>query len=246
MYAMQPPRLSQTLKYLLGIQFLTWLLLVMIGERLFALWAITPWLGLTPAAVWEKFYLWQFFTYIFIHSTDVSHLVLNLLMTWLIGSGLEMRWGSRKFILFYLFSGILSGAFYVAIMGILSFSGLIGDSVWIPVIGSSGAVFALLTAYGLIYRNQIIHLMFIFPMKALHFILLLGAMELLQLLSHGINGNPVAHLAHLGGILAGWILLRFWIRRPPVGSVKKRSSSHLQIIVNNNDQDEPKGVKYWN
>ncbi|MCX7674556.1 MAG: rhomboid family intramembrane serine protease [Bdellovibrionaceae bacterium] len=208
---------------------------------------MSSWLGLTPAAIWERFYLWQFVTYMFIHSLDVSHLVLNLLMTWLIGSGLEERWGSRKFLLFYLFSGILSGAFYVASMASLSLAGLVNDVVWVPVVGSSGAVFALLTAYGLIYRDQVIHFMFIFPMKAIHFVALLGAMELLQLLSHGVGGSPVAHLAHLGGVVAGWLLLRFWIRRSPrSGLIKKRPHAHLQIVVNNEDQDEPKRIKYWN
>lgn len=114
-----------------------------------------------------------------------------------------------------------------------------------PVIGASGAVFGLLLAYGIIYSERIIYLMMIFPIKAKYFTLLIAGIELVTILDNGFSG-PVANLAHLGGLLSGFLFLQFrkQLQRNYFKKLKRRGfkSPRLKIV---NDDDKKKSDFYF-
>ena len=150
--------------------------------------------GLRPELVVTGPYLWQVFTYMFLHSTNwLSHLLLNMLMLWMFGTELERLWGTRPFLKYYFICGIGAG-----IVTCFSF-------YHSTTIGASGAVFGVMLAYGLTYPNRQILLWFIFPMRAISFVLLCTGIELFSLL--GMQ-DGVAHFAHLGGMLFGYLYLK--------------------------------------
>ena len=150
--------------------------------------------GLLPNMVLHNLQLWRLVTYMFLHSTSwLSHLLLNMLMLWMFGTEVERVWGTREFVKYYFLCGI--GA---AVTTCLVFR----DS---NTIGASGAIFGVMLAYGLMYPNRQIFFWFIFPMRAISFVLLCTGIELFSLL--GLPDN-VAHFAHLGGMLFGYLYLK--------------------------------------
>ncbi len=147
------------------------------------------------------FHLWQLVTYSFLHGS-VMHLLLNMYALWLFGSRMENVWGSRSFTLYYFFCVI--GA---------ALTQLIAVNQDAPTVGASGGVFGVLLAFGLTFPNE--KLMLIFPpivLRAKWFVLIFGVIELWA----GVTGSEagVAHFAHLGGMLFGFLLLLYWWRHP--------------------------------
>ena len=157
--------------------------------------------GLTPVMVYRGPYLWQLVTYMFLHSTGwLSHLLLNMLMLWMFGTEVEKGWGTRLFVRYYFICGI--GA------GITTFLFNLPFYPSSTTIGASGAIFGVMLAYGLMFPNRQILFWFIFPMRAISFVLLCAGIEMFSLLSLQDGG---AHLAHLGGMLFGYLYLkRVW------------------------------------
>lgn len=170
----------------------------------FALWPVGSGAGLFGSAG-PHFQIWQLVTYAFLHG-GLMHLLLNMYALWLFGSRMESVWGSQGFAIYYFVCVV--GAGLVQLL-IASQSG----SVY-PTIGASGGVFGLLLAFGLTFPNE--RLMLMFPpieLQAKWFVLIYGLVELY----FGITGTlaGVAHFAHLGGMLFGFILLQYWRRHPP-------------------------------
>src|SRR5919112_1196710 len=151
--------------------------------------------GLVPQLVWNNLYLWQLFTYQFLHG-GLFHLLFNMLALWMFGGDLERRWGSIFFLKYY-FVSVLGG-------GILN--ALLTPNQMVPSIGASGGVYGILLAYGLIYPNQIVYFYFLFPIKMKHFVWIIGAIALYSSITSGQSG--IAHIAHLGGMLFGYLYLR--------------------------------------
>ena len=152
--------------------------------------------GLVPYDVTHNLFLWQLATYLFLHSTDLFHILLNMLALWMFGSSLEWLWGTRRFVRFYFITGI----------GAAVCSTLVAPNSTIPIIGASGAIYGLLAAYGILYPNQEMLFAFVIPMKAKYVVLILGALSFWMSIS--APGDGVAHVAHLGGMLFGWLYLR--------------------------------------
>jgi len=152
--------------------------------------------GLVPYLVWHEFYIWQLFTYQFLHG-GLMHLLFNMLALWMFGCDLERRWGS-EFFLKYFFVAVVGGA----ILNTLFLPGQIG-----PSIGASAGIYGILLAFGLIYPNQIIYFYFLFPIKMKYFVMIIGGIALLSSLDSGQGG--IAHLAHLGGMVFGYVYLRW-------------------------------------
>ncbi len=160
---------------------------------------------------------YQVFTYMFLHG-GVSHLFFNMFALWMFGRTLEYRLGSSRFLTYYLVCGIGAALLQLGV-GYAEYQhalevGSMGAMrlLYIPTVGASGAVFGLLLAFGVLYPNQIV--MLIFPpirLKAIWFVVLYGLLELLL----GVSGaqSGVAHFAHLGGMIWGFILLWWWRRR---------------------------------
>ena len=157
--------------------------------------------GLAPAAVIQEYFVWQLVTYMFLHSTGwLSHLLLNMLMLWMFGTEVEKGWGTRLFVKYYFICGIGAGI-TTCLFNYPFYPG-------VTTIGASGAIFGVMLAYGLMFPNRQILFWFIFPMRAINFVLLCAGIEMFSLL--GLQ-DGVAHLAHLGGMLFGYLYLkRVW------------------------------------
>jgi len=166
-----------------------------------------------------NFQIWQPITYMFLHG-GLMHLFFNMFLLWMFGKRLERVWGGTKFISYYLITGI--GA------GILIY--IFSDAV---TIGASGAIMAILFAYGYIYPNQILLLWFI-PMKAKYAILILIFMEISQELARN-PGDNISHIGHLGGMFIGFLYLKFghqMLKQLPFIKIKKTSNTNKNIDVN--------------
>jgi membrane associated rhomboid family serine protease len=172
----------------------------------FALWPIGAEQFGAPA-----FMPWQLATYAFLHDpSSPRHLLFNMFALWMFGAPLEQTWGSRRHAAYYAISVIGAGLLQLAVgWWQLHLGSDIG-----PAIGASGGVFGLLLAYGMLFpHNRVMLLIPPIPLKARTFVVLYGAAELFL----GVSGiQPgVAHFAHLGGMLFGWLTIRYWRGQPP-------------------------------
>jgi membrane associated rhomboid family serine protease len=170
---------------------------------------IDGWLALWPVQS-GQFWPWQLVTYAFLHDRyNWLHLAFNMLGLWMFGGELERLWGDKRYMQFLLAS-VLSAA---AVQLLVTY--VAGSSV--PTIGASGAVFGLLLAYGMLFPNRIIMPLFPpIPMKARTFVIVFGALELLMG-TWNFTGGGIAHFAHLGGMLGGYLMILYWRGRPPFG-----------------------------
>jgi membrane associated rhomboid family serine protease len=189
--------IPETIKKLLYINGIIYFLTILFS---FGKINLISFFGLTPESLVEEFKIWQIFTYIFMHGSFI-HLLFNMFMLWILGRELCNLWGKRFFIKYYITTGIGAGLCVVLISYIFNTM-----SYKIPTVGSSGAIFGLLLAYGLIYKNRILYVFGLFPIKALNFVIILGAIETISLLSKPYSN--ISHLAHLGGILTGYVFLK--------------------------------------
>jgi membrane associated rhomboid family serine protease len=121
---------------------------------------------------------------------------------WMFGSDLERLWGGRKFLSYYFLTGIGAGIFDVLLSTV--FPGSTGAAT----VGASGAIYGLLLAYGMLFPDRPIYLYLIIPIKAKWFVVIMGVIELVS--SFGTPGSGISHVAHLGGMLFGFLYLRGW------------------------------------
>lgn len=165
----------------------------------FALWPFNM-----PAGYGAGFLPWQVITYSFLHG-GLLHLGLNMLALYMFGGQIEQVFGSKRFLIYYL------GCVFAAALAQLAMSALSGGPA-LPTVGASGGVFGLLLAYGLFFPQRTVMLIFPpIPMPAWLFVTLYGLIELYL----GVTGTQagVAHFAHLGGMLGGYMLIRQWRSR---------------------------------
>ncbi len=255
----QPPQMqfsmmvpvTPVVRWLIGLSVGIWLILQVIVEGyVLSSPDITQIFGLVPANLISNFYVWEFVTYIFLHSRNVFHIVFNMLLLWWLGAELEQRWGSRFFLLYYMVSGVGAAIIYAAC--VLAHSLIVGHSgVWTtPVVGASGAIFGLMLAYGIIFGERVVYFMMVFPMRAKYFVMILGAVEVVTLLNNGLDGGEVANLAHLGGLASGFLFLQGYTRFQQRRWRKQsdRRGRGLKLVVNNDDKKDDKGggPRYWN
>jgi membrane associated rhomboid family serine protease len=185
-------------------------LILIINVGMFLLTMVAPaavvgLLGLKPSAVMEQARVWQLVTYLFVHApTSIGHILFNMLAVWMFGVELERRWGTPFFVKFYFVCGV-GAAVCTMIAAFLPFEATARLYVT-TTIGASGAVYGLLMAWALIFPHREILFMFIFPLKARVFVLIVGAIAFFSALN--ASGGPVASIAHLGGLLAGWLFLQ--------------------------------------
>jgi len=158
----------------------------------------TQWFALWP--IDAGFLPWQLVSYQYMHG-GLGHLFFNMLALWMFGMELENMWGSRRFALYYTLAGIFAGATQLAIGPL--FSAGLG-----PTIGASGSIMGVLLAFGLIFpRRPIMVFPIFFPIPARIFVMLYAGLDLVLGLMG--PGDGVAHFAHLGGALGGYLLLKY-------------------------------------
>jgi len=169
-------------------------LMIIMGIVFFLQMFISRWFdlyfGLVPILVWKKYFLWQLFTYIFLHG-GFPHILFNLLALYMFGGELENYWGSKKFLFYFFFCGIGAGICTV----------IFSPYQFVPTIGASGAIYGLLLAFGWLFPNRPILIYFLLPIPAKYFVIIFGLIEFFS--SMGGSGGGVAHLTHLGGLLFG-------------------------------------------
>ena len=196
------PPLTRMVKWLVIVTsaafVVTWIPLQIFRSDFFAL--PFAWFSLQAHDVVHNFYLWELFTYLFLHG-GWFHIIFNMFALWMFGSDLESLWGGKKFLYYYFLTGIGAGILDVTLNALL-----VQDSP--PTIGCSGAVYGLLLAYGMIWPDRPIYLYMIIPIKAKWFVVIMGTIEFVS--SLGGPGSGVSHFAHLGGMLFGFIYLRGW------------------------------------
>jgi membrane associated rhomboid family serine protease len=180
--------------------------IILINCALFLLQQVTGDAILEPFALWPpggRFELWQVVTYAFLHGS-LAHLFFNMFALWMFGSQLEREWGTRRFLAFY-FASVLTAAAAQELV-----TGLTGSQF--PTVGASGGIFGLLLGFAMFFPRQRVMLIFPpIPMPAWLFVTLYGGLELFL----GVTGTEasVAHFAHLGGMLGGWLTILSWRRR---------------------------------
>jgi membrane associated rhomboid family serine protease len=175
----------------------------------------------------DLFKPWQFITYMFMHSTDdFSHIFFNMFALWMFGSVLENVWGPKRFLTFYIVCGLGAALCHMIVLyfefqpmvnlfNSLSFeersanysafqSALSGGTI-----GASGAVFGCLAAFGYLFPNDHLYIMGLLPIKAKWLVIIYAGIELFSAIQNSA-GDTVAHVAHLGGALAGFLMVYFW------------------------------------
>jgi membrane associated rhomboid family serine protease len=221
--------------------------IIIINVLLFLASQVMPQLDYALAGFYYQsphFRPWQIVTHMFMHG-GFAHIFFNMYALFIFGSELERRWGSRRFLIYYMVCGL--GAFFLhelvnyyeihqlmhqlgndeirlvyeqgssVLLEGKNYSdpamGALNSAINTPVVGASGAVFGLLLAFGMLFPN--VELMLLFPpipIKAKWFVLIYGAIEFVLAMRHSANDN-VAHYAHLGGMIFGYLLLKFWQKR---------------------------------
>jgi len=198
----QIPPVTKALMLICTALFCVQLLFGYWVEVLFALWP----LGSDP------FMPWQLITYAFLHGS-MGHLFFNMLGLWMFGSELESIWGRTRYLQFLGASALAGGLIQLVVVSL----GVPGGG---PTLGASGALFGLLMAFGMMFPERTIMPLFPpIPMKAKVFVMVFGGIELLFGL---VGGGGVAHFAHLGGMLGGWLMMRYWRGQPPFPPRKRR------------------------
>jgi membrane associated rhomboid family serine protease len=207
---MQP--ITDVVKHLLAINVLAFFGSLFLGAPETSADVQSFWdLGRMAFAVYypssDFFRPFQLVTYMFMHG-DAYHLLFNMLGLYMFGSALESFWGPRKFLFYYLFAGMGGVALHL----IVTFIELRMGAPFNPfssMLGASGAIFGLLAAYGMLFPNNVLMLLFPpIPMKAKYFVLIFAGLELF----FGVSGyqSGVAHFAHLGGAVFGALLILYW------------------------------------
>lgn len=189
------------------------------------------------------FKVWQPFTYMFLHA-NFTHIFCNMFAVLMFGPALEQEWGGRKFLIYYLVCGLGAAAFQEGVWAIMLYEQAAGVSpdvlaVWsnhMVTIGASGAVFGILFAFGWLFPDIPMFILFIpIPVRARTLVIIYAAIELFAGLAHVSGATPgdnVAHFAHLGGLIFGWLLILWW---------KHGGDEKLKRLFHRHNDDDDRG-----
>jgi len=159
--------------------------------------------AMMPQAVIKNGAVWTFITYMFMHA-GISHILFNMLGLFIFGVHVERQMGSKEFLTFYLVTGALAG---VVSFAVYVFSG----SMLVSLVGASGALYAVMMAYAILFPSSVIYIWGILPLRAPIMVLGYTILSIFFVITGG--GGNVAHLTHLGGFIFGWLyfVIRFGI-----------------------------------
>ena len=208
------PGMPPVVKNLIILNVLMYIITMLTGNFMYEKFALYY-----PASPLFKPY--QIVTHMFMHG-GFFHILFNMYTLFIFGSVLERVWGGQKFLFYYFVTGLGAAALHIGVMyleansameaaqaGVYSASIKLQQIYMTPTVGASGAIYGLLLAYGMLFPNNIMQL--IFPpiaLKAKYFVMIFGGLELF--LGFSNPGDSVAHFAHLGGMLFGYILIVYW------------------------------------
>jgi len=203
----QLPPFTRTLLIANGLVFLLQQFMAQGAMLAFALWPMVE-VRLPDGGIGSAFLPWQLLTYGFLHG-NLPHLFFNMLALLMFGGPIEQLWGTRRFAIYYLVCVVGAGLVQLVVATIAAQHGNA-----YPTVGASGGVFGVLLAYGMMFPNHRVMLLFPpIPMKARTLVIVFGAIELVM----GVGGarSHVAHFAHLGGMAFGFLLIQYWRGRWP-------------------------------
>jgi len=174
----------------------------------------------------------QIVTHMFTHGS-LGHVFFNMFALWMFGAVLENVWGPKRFLTYYLITGLGAAAIHIGVHAFQLYqitgsiapevvNGNLGGNfsaeemeriraIFTPTVGASGAVYGVLLAYGMLFPNTLLYIYFLVPIKAKYLVIILTAVELYFAFMNNPNDN-IAHFAHLGGMVFGFFLVRFWQR----------------------------------
>lgn len=184
----------------------------------------------------KSFHLFQLLTYQFMHG-NLGHIFFNMFALWMFGSALENYWGGKRFLIYYLVTGVGAGliqelVWYIDLRDLMASSAemvnmagtLISKAQYVDryiTVGASGAVYGLLLAFGMLFPNVMVYVYFLIPIRAKWFVIIFGVLELFSGITS--SGDGIAHFAHLGGMIFGFILIKIWQRQE-----KKRNRNYIE------------------
>ncbi|MEZ5197376.1 MAG: rhomboid family intramembrane serine protease [Bacteroidales bacterium] len=230
--------LPPVVKNLLIINGLFFLATIALSSRI----DLTDFLGL-HYPVSKLFMPHQLVTYMFMHGS-IGHIFFNMFALWMFGNALENVWGPKRFLIYYMVTGIGAGLLHLLVMyiQIVNIEAKISPEMIAQIretgysiiqegqnyadplfgklnmlyntatVGASGAVFGILLGFGMLFPNSLIYVYFAIPVKAKYFVMIYGAIELYFGFANNPNDN-VAHFAHLGGMIFGYLLILYWKKR---------------------------------
>jgi membrane associated rhomboid family serine protease len=227
---------------------LKWLLVVNIGIFLINYLLRGPLFlrpfKLVPYEAVNGYQIWQLVTYMFINEGMLNTL-WNMLALWMFGAEMERLWGTARFIRFYLWCGVLSGLTFVIFAYPFHATGEVE-------VGASGAVYGILMAYGLMFPDQTMLFGFLIPMKSKYFVMIIGAILFLQSYMATVGGQGgVAVISSLGGLAAGYLLLRgrrlqSQVRKPIQMGYKdwklRRAKKKFEVYLKKQDSNRDRWV----
>ncbi len=211
----------------------------------------------------SNFHFYQLVTYLFLHASFM-HILSNMFGLWMFGCVIENVWGPKKFLFYYITCGIGAGllqeiaqfgSFYMTIaeqvpattLGTVMEYGTHYASAlnaW-TTIGASGAVYAVILAFGMTFPNERLFIIpFPFPIKAKWFVMGYVAIEFFSALAS--SGDGVAHTAHLGGMLFGYLMIRYWNKHPNATYNRSRGEQFFENLKRNFDQRHQGGQRHYN
>ncbi|MBN1155681.1 rhomboid family intramembrane serine protease [candidate division KSB1 bacterium] len=202
--------ITRAVKYLIILNTVIFLLQQLSGEMLI------PFLGLSAYTVWNKLYIWQLVSYMFLH-VGFMHILLNMFILWMFGCEVERYYGFKNFLIYYFICGIGGGILHVL---------LYPNTI---TIGASGAIYGILVAFGVLFPNRPIMMFpFFLTLKAKHWVLIFVGIELL----FGITGRQdgTAHFAHLGGMLVGFLYLKYGLKLGLVTDYVHQKSEERRLM----------------
>ena len=240
------PTITKNLLIINGIAFLATLVLQTQGIDLANIGGLHFFMA-------NDFHLYQLVTYLFLHA-NFMHILSNMFGLWMFGCVIENVWGPKKFLFYYIICGIGAGicqelaqfgSFYLTIseqapgIGIgelIAVGHQFGQQLntW-TTIGASGAVYAIILAFGMSFPNERLFIIpFPFPIKAKWFVLGYVAIEFFSALNS--SGDGVAHTAHLGGMLFGFLMIRYWNKHPNSSFDRSRGQQFFESLKRSFDQ----------
>lgn len=197
------PGMPPVVKNLIIINVIMYVITMFTGNFMYEKFAL-----FYPASPFFKPY--QLVTHMFMHG-GFFHIFFNMYTLFIFGSVLERVWGGQKFLFYYFVTGLGAAALHLGVMYLeLDSVKSVAEIYMTPTVGASGAIYGLLLAYGMLFPNNMMQL--IFPpiaLKAKYFVMIFGGLELILGLSNPGGGN-IAHFAHLGGMIFGYFLIRYW------------------------------------
>ena len=183
--------MTPAIKALIVVNAAVFAVSLFVGEQFLQLF------GLVPERVLHDRWIWQPASYLFIHG-GFMHLFFNLFALWMFGMPVEAQWGKTEFLKYYFICGLGAAAASIAV----------NPHSLVPVVGASGPIYGLLVAFAMLYPDSVVYVYFLIPVKAAHMAILFGVLEFFAGATGATPG--IARFAHLGGMVTGYLYLRWW------------------------------------